>query len=656
MGSSKIRKALGAVKDQTSIGLAKVGSSNSLSDLDVAIVKATRHEEAPAEERHIREILSLTCYSRAYVSACVNSLSRRLNKTRNWTVALKTLILIHRLLAEGDPAYEQEIFFATRRGTRLLNMSDFCDTSRSINAWDFSAFVRTFALYLDERLEYRMQNKNNNNHHRHHHHHNFNGTGAGRRCVLIAAVEEAEEEEQASAEEDEDEEEGGMRTTPSTPTKAATPPHRSVPVREMKTERIFVRVQNLLQLLERFLACRPTGGAKHNRVVIVALYPLVKESFRIYYDITEIMGILIDRFMEMEVSNCVKVYDIFSRIGKQFDELDGFYQWSKTVGIARSSEYPDVERITQKKLDIMDEFIRDKSALAQSRRLKTAAAQSKPEPAQDPQREAEEPPPEDMNGIKALPAPPEEQSGALREEEAKEGEEKDKQICCTSTTDLLINLQEGEMSFEEQGDKLALALFAGETTAASASGPAWEAFKDESSSSSAADWETALVQSASHLSRQRPSLGGGFDTLMLDGMYQQPPAPNHAAPSGSASSMAYPIVNTPTTTTTTHEPYLALPAPPPLVSGNAAVVGGDPFAASNVIPPPSYVQMSEMEKKQQLLVEEQLMWQQYARDGMHGHLPGAAAMGAPHHPHVHHPNYHQHHNMGAYAQQGYYMR
>jgi hypothetical protein len=215
MGPSKMRRALGAVKDKTSIGLAKVGGSASLADLDVAIVKATRHDEYPAEERHIREILSLTCYSRAYISACVNTLSRRLNKTRNWTVALKTLMLIQRLLLEGDPAYEQEIFFSTRRGTRLLNMSDFRDSSQS-NSWDYSSFVRTYALYLDERLEFRMQSRR------------------GKRSVF--GLEEDEEEAN----------------------QAAVGP-RATPVREMKTEHIFSRMQHLQQLLERFLACRPAG-------------------------------------------------------------------------------------------------------------------------------------------------------------------------------------------------------------------------------------------------------------------------------------------------------------------------------------------------------------------------------------------------------------
>ncbi|CAF2116905.1 unnamed protein product [Brassica napus] len=35
-------------------------------------------------------------------------------------------------------------------------MSDFRDVSRS-NSWDYSAFVRTYALYLDDRLDLRMQ-------------------------------------------------------------------------------------------------------------------------------------------------------------------------------------------------------------------------------------------------------------------------------------------------------------------------------------------------------------------------------------------------------------------------------------------------------------------------------------------------------------------
>lgn len=73
------------------------------------------------------------------------------------------------------------------------------------------------------------------------------------------------------------------------------------------------------------------------------------------------MGVLTDRFNDLSVPHCVKVYGTFSRVAKQYDELDMFYDWSKSVAIARTSEYPDVEKISQKKLDDMDELIKQKS-------------------------------------------------------------------------------------------------------------------------------------------------------------------------------------------------------------------------------------------------------------------------------------------------------
>lgn len=215
MAQNKFRQAIGAVKDQTSISLAKVASSTSLADLDIAIVKATRHEQYPAEERHIREILSLTAYSRPHIGACVSTISRRLNKTKNWVVALKTIILIQRLLSDGDPSYEQEFFFATKRGTRLLNMSDFRDTTKA-DSWDYSAFVRTYALYLDEQLEFRMQDKR--------------GKGS-----MFSYIDEDEAANQ------------GAITL------------KATPVQDMTNEQIFSRIHHYMQLLERFLACRPTG-------------------------------------------------------------------------------------------------------------------------------------------------------------------------------------------------------------------------------------------------------------------------------------------------------------------------------------------------------------------------------------------------------------
>lgn len=320
------------------------------------------------------------------------------------------------------------------------------------------------------------------------------------------------------------------------------------------------------------------------------------------------MSVLIDRFMELSIPDSVKVYELFCRISKQFEELDAFYGWCKAVGIARSSEYPEVDRITQKKLDVMEDFMREKSVLAEKRSMKIRDQINEPvqeakEPEPEPELELE--PEEDMNAIKALPAP-EEVHEEIKDDDKKENDNKAHEVGD------LLNLGEDALTKEEQANRFALALFdAGNlTTNAPSSGTsAWDAFSDTN------DWETALVQSASHLSNQKASLPGGFDILLLDGMYQQgamnaATASSGLIPTGSDSSVALGSAGRPA--------MLALPAPEG--GANTTTSGGDPFAASLAVAPPAYVQMAEMEKKQRLLVKEQLLWQQYGRDGMQGHV------------------------------------
>lgn len=68
---------------------------------------------------------------------------------------------------------------------------------------------------------------------------------------------------------------------------------------------------------------------------------------------------------------------------------------------------------------------------------------------------------------------------------------------------------------------------------------------------------------------------------------------------------------------------LALPAPSTDNGNNGnsnGLVPVDPFAASLVVAPPAYVQMNDMEKKQRMLMEEQMMWDQYSREGRQGHM------------------------------------
>ncbi|KAK6118358.1 hypothetical protein DH2020_047929 [Rehmannia glutinosa] len=599
MAPSTIRKAIGAVKDQTSIGIAKV-ASNMAPELEVAIVKATSHDDDPASEKYIREIIQLTSYSHGYVSACVVAVSKRLGKTRDWIVALKCLMLIHRLLNEGDAVFQQEIMYATRRGTRLLNLSDFRDEAHS-NSWDHSAFVRTYALYLDQRLELMVYERKL--------------SGNGGEIERFGARDDRSNYRSPPGPsrgydyeyyESRDEPNYGMRRSRSSgDVKESTNERKDVtPLREMKPERIFGKMGHLQRLLDRFLSCRPTGLAKNERMILVALYAVVKESFKLYADVCEVLAVLLDKFFDMEFQDCVKAFDAYASAAKQIDELVGFYNWCKDIGVARSTEYPEVQKITSKLLETLEEFVRDRSKAIKSPERKV---ETQPAP-------QEEEPVENMNEIKALPPPenytpppppePEPPKPAVQE------------------PGYLVDLRDDGVTADDQGNKFALALFAG--PGANNANGSWEAFptngepgvtsawQNPAAETGKADWELALVESASHLSQQKAEMGGGLDPLLLNGMYDQGMVRQHVSTAqlsgGSASSVALPGGGAGKT------PVLALPAP----DGTVQTVGQDPFAASLTVPPPAYVQMADMEKKQHLLVQEQMVWQQYSREGMHG--------------------------------------
>lgn len=614
MAPSTIRKAIGSVKDQTSIGIAKI-SSNMAPDLEVAIVKATSHDDDPAAEKYVQEILNLTSCSHGYVNACVVAVSKRLGKTRDWIVALKVLMLVHRLLAVGAPEFQREILYATRRGTRLLNMSDFRDEAHS-NSWDHSAFVRAFAMYLDQRLELMLYEKKSSggdggggderfgmreerwrsppSRVNHYDYEPGNGNYGMRRSRSFGDVGES------SGRGGRDGQEGKRDVTP---------------LREMKPERIFGKMVHLQRLLDRFLACRPPGLAKNSRMVLIALYPVVKESFQLYADICEVLAVLLDRFFEMEYPDCVKAFEAYASAAKQIDELVIFYNWCKDTGVARSSEYPEVQRITDKLLETLEEFVRDRA-----KRPKSPERKEEPLPAAQ-----EEQPVPDMNEIKALP-PPENYTPPPAPPEP---EPKPQQ---PQVTEDLVDLRDEGVTADDQGNRLALALFAG--PGANNTNGSWEAFPSNgqpevtsawqtpAAETGKADWELALVETASNLSRQKAALAGGFDPLLLNGMYDQGMVRQHVSTAqmtgGSASSVALPGPGKSTT------PVLALPAP----DGTVQTVGQDPFAASLSIPPPSYVQMADMEKKQVFLTHEQQLWQQYARDGMQGQASLAKLTGA----------------------------
>ncbi|OIW15266.1 hypothetical protein TanjilG_16516 [Lupinus angustifolius] len=309
MGTIKSwRKAYGAIKDTTKVGLAHVNSD--YADLDVAIVKATNHVECPPKERHLRKVLFATSAvrPRADVAYCLHALSRRMTKTRNWTVALKTLIVIHRLLREGDPTFREELLNFSRKG-HILQLSNFKDDSSPI-AWDCSAWVRTYALFLEERLE----------------------------CFRILKYDIEAERLNKPAQ---GQEKGYSKT------------------RDLDSEKLMEQLPALQQLLYRLVGCRPEGAAVSNNVLQYALALVLKESFKIYCAINDGIINLVDKFFEMPRHEAIKALDAYKRAGQQAESLSDFYEVCKGLQIARNFQFPVLREPPQSFLTTMEEYIRE---------------------------------------------------------------------------------------------------------------------------------------------------------------------------------------------------------------------------------------------------------------------------------------------------------
>ncbi|XP_078443307.1 ENTH/ANTH/VHS superfamily protein isoform X2 [Wolffia australiana] len=292
-----LRKYLGAIKDSTTVGLAKVNSD--YKELDIAVVKATNHVERPPKEKYIRAIFAAVSASRprADVAYCIHALARRLAKTRNWAVALKTLIVIHRAMREVDPTFREELINYGRSRNQMLNMAHFKDDS-SAHAWDYSAWIRTYALYLEERLE----------------------------CFRVLKYD------------------------------VETDPPRN---RDLDTVELLEQLPVLQQLLYRLLGCLPQGAAAQNFIIQLAMSMISGESIKIHQSIDSGTLNLVDKFFEMQRPYALKALEVYRRAVQQGDRLAEFYEACKAVDIRRGVGFPKIEQPTPSFLTAMEEYVKD---------------------------------------------------------------------------------------------------------------------------------------------------------------------------------------------------------------------------------------------------------------------------------------------------------
>ncbi|XP_056859191.1 putative clathrin assembly protein At4g25940 isoform X2 [Raphanus sativus] len=539
------RKAVGALKDSTTVSIAKVNSE--FKDLDVAIVKATNHVESAPKERHIRKIFSATSAvrPRADVAFCIHALAKRLSRTHNWVVAIKVLIVIHRTLREGDPTFRDELLNYSHRG-HILRISNFKDDTSPL-AWDCSAWIRTYALFLEERLE----------------------------CYRVLKYDiEAERLPKGSGASSKNVDFNASQT------------YRT---RMLSNEELLEQLPALQQLLFRLTGCKPEGAGYSNYLIQYALALVLKESFKIYCAINDGIINLVDLFFEMSRHDAVKALNIYKRAGQQAENLADFYEYCKSLELARNFQFPTLRQPPPSFLATMEEYIREAP--------QSGSVQKKLEYQEKEEEDEEEKEKEEEEEQSAQPEEPTETENQnentegdqpLIEEEEEETEqiEEDTKPSFLIDTDDLLGLSEINPKAAEIEDRNALAL-AIYPPGHEVPGPSNSLSLIETGGSG---WELALVTPQNnnnnnnniHRSAPDTKFAGGFDKLLLDSLYEDDSARRQIQLTNAGYG---------------HGGTERAAAPPQ----NPFEMQQDPFAMSNNIAPPTNVQMAQQQQQQMMM-------------------------------------------------------
>nr|GEX98134.1 putative clathrin assembly protein At2g25430 [Tanacetum cinerariifolium] len=314
----RFQRAYTSIKENTIVSYAKIATAGGFCDIDLILVKATTPEDIPLCDRYVLQLLKIFTVSASAYRTFASSFSRRFSKTNCWRVALKCLILMHRLLRAlpYNSPFRTELLWARSNGYLTLNPCPFRDTS-SFNSHDYTQFISTYANLLDEALD----------------------------CLTIdCELAYKDSEENIESEEDEEDEEEEMIL-------------QSFPQKMKSVGEKLELLPQLQSLIDRVIECKPKGVAKRSFLIQCALKYIVRDSFFCYNNChNEILAVL-DHLIQLPYRSCMTAFCVYKKAAVQADHLSEFYDWCKSVGLCGIYEYPFVDRIPEIQIQALENFL-----------------------------------------------------------------------------------------------------------------------------------------------------------------------------------------------------------------------------------------------------------------------------------------------------------
>jgi len=308
---AQAKRVFNRMNDKLAAGAARLNGGE-YQEVDIAIVKATNHDEVPPKEKHVRTLKEAVASapSRRKIIYIVHDLYERIRSSgEDWLVVLKALMVYHRLMkADNQCVFKMEMgkYKDKRKLNTLLRLDNFSDNSRK-DTWDYSAWIRAYSIYLDTRLD-----------------------------VFKTASFDLERDV------------GGGETK----------------LKSQASHELLDLLPRLQQLMQRILGCVPEGAAVSNTVIMEALKWVLSECFRLYRATSEGVINLADNFFDMDRVDARKALDIYRENINSTERLQEFFAKIQSMSAGKSLQFPQLTNPPEDFLEQMEVYVKGKTGQA----------------------------------------------------------------------------------------------------------------------------------------------------------------------------------------------------------------------------------------------------------------------------------------------------
>ncbi|OEL30321.1 hypothetical protein BAE44_0008661 [Dichanthelium oligosanthes] len=295
-----------------------------LSDIEAAIERCTGSGGGGDDDRHVHEILFLVSNAPGAITFLSRRITARLEAARAPAAALRSLLLVHRLLRAGDRYFEQDLrglwasrdlrVDAPRCSCSPLAAGVAYVSAGAVVATGACAFVHGYSAYLEERMQWVISQAGN--------------------------LEPARQP-----------------PTPNHDGKPPPPPYSSSSSHDADAETLLFKLAMCQRLLDLAIQLLPDNNTSACTAARSAFGIVLRESFKVYDAFTEGLDAMLLRSRSLAgLSKPLRVsaHEILKKACAQTPDLKEFYHKCKRSNASKSLEYPLVRVVTPAQASAME--------------------------------------------------------------------------------------------------------------------------------------------------------------------------------------------------------------------------------------------------------------------------------------------------------------